>query len=360
MHEKSRVLILLATIPARRASVTRLLNEFVMQTRHPDGIVLVLDGYGDAQAPESPFHVVATHRTNELSGAGNRWRAVKDLLPEDIVICIDDDTMLGKASDLVRNLAFMVDSKDSAAAIMGQDLEGKMAYPGTRVQRSNIICAAACGLAVKAKHLIGVEDFAAQVHAAGGPDCLGVLGDDEALVSAFLWRNRIPIAHVLAGPITAAPGTRESSQTLARLKKHENFDVQRQLIRKVTGWPWREPKIPAMHHHLLDPRAHLRGQPIANERPAHQGGHMLRASTTNTPAPGIINTMPQGPRRIMPTVTAPPQAPLPASPASPLHNTLPKPGRVPMPAGMTQSPPAIQDASPLTRNTMPYVRAPRR
>lgn len=348
MTEKSRVLILLATIPARRGSVARLLNELVMQSKHPDGIVLVLDGYGDTMpAPESPFEVVATHRTNELSGAGNRWRAVKGLPPEDVIICIDDDTMLGKCPELVRNLAFMVQAKDSAAAIMGQDIAGKMAYPGTMVQRCDIICAAACGFAMKVKHLEGIEDYAAKVHAAGGPDCLGVLGDDEALVSAFMWSKRIPIAHVLSGGITAAPGTRESSQTLARLKRHENFDVQRQLIRRVTGWPWKEVKLPAMHHQLVDPRA---------QHNIQHGGHhpaaMLQASSTATHVPKTANTMPQ--HRSIPM----PRDPMPAQGAQ-VQNTLPRPTRIPMLGGQ-QGPPPITDANPVTRNTMPYIRSPRR
>jgi hypothetical protein len=41
-------LALIATIPPRRASCERLLGELTQQTLPPAGVILCLDGYGDA------------------------------------------------------------------------------------------------------------------------------------------------------------------------------------------------------------------------------------------------------------------------------------------------------------------------
>ena len=230
-----RVVVLIATIPARRNSCERLLNELSKQSRPPDGVVLVLDGYGTLAAPASPLPVFIEARTDALTGAGSRWRAALDLPAEDIVICLDDDIMLLEAHRLVQKLVEAVEKGGGAAAVMGRASDGKAAPPG-RFSRGNLIYAAGCGLTVRAKHLVALQEFSAEVQSKGGPNALGLLGDDDALVSAFLWKSGVPILHAAAGNIYAAPGMRTTSQTAARAK--ESPDAQKVAIKKATGWPW--------------------------------------------------------------------------------------------------------------------------
>lgn len=247
-QQKSRVLVLLATIPARQQSCNRLLKELLVQKRVPDGIILVLDGYAALPGPTVPpgLSVVAEHRFAEARGAGARWQTLLKIPPEDIVVCLDDDTMLVEAPLFIKRLVETVEKHGGAAAAMGRGVDNKPAPPDRRFSRGELIHGAGMGLTVRAKYLRGLVQFAADVKAAGGPDCLAKLGDDDALVSAYLWKQGIKIHHAATGNVFAAPGTRTSSQTTARRAKHENLDAQKLALQKTVGWPWAlKPSHPA-------------------------------------------------------------------------------------------------------------------
>lgn len=241
---KIRVVALVATIPARKLSCERLLGELSRQSRRPDGVVLVLDGYNEtAPPPACPLPVLATHRSAQPVGAGSRWRAARDLLPEDIVICVDDDIMLVDAPKFVASLVAAVETGGGAAAAMGRTFDGRFAPPGA-VSRGDLVHGLGCGLAMRAKHLAGLQELAASVRKAGGPDALGLRGDDDALVSTHLWKSKVRILHATTGNIYAAPGTQASAirGAKAQAKMHpslrEHPDAQKQMIKKITGWPW--------------------------------------------------------------------------------------------------------------------------
>lgn len=230
------LLALIASIPPRRPSCERLLSEIAKQSRVPDGVILALDGYGDLSAPSCPLPV-RIYRTPALSGGpGHKWRVVADCDPRDILINIDDDTMLCEAPDLVRVLVEVVE-RGGAAAAMGRLPDGRRAAPGP-VSRGRLLYGCGCGLAVRAGHLEGLQELAAQVRAAGGPDALGPCGDDDALVSAHLWRRGVPIWHAATGNLYSAPGTERFSQTRARLARGEDLQDQKRAIAQITGWPW--------------------------------------------------------------------------------------------------------------------------
>lgn len=238
MSDTPRVIVLVATIPARRRTCERLLAELAKQSRVPDGVVLVLDGYGDEMpAPACPLLILAEVRTAEMSGAGNRWRCVTDFAPDDVIICLDDDTMLCEAPTLVAALTMAVVASGGASAAMGFSANGKSAPPGVH-SRGDLIYAAGCGLTVRCKHLDGLEAFAKAVVAEGGPDALGVHGDDDALVSAYLWKRGVNIRHAATGNIFPAPNTRTTSQTEAKAKQQIDSNAQKLAIKKITGWPW--------------------------------------------------------------------------------------------------------------------------
>ena len=124
----SRILALVPTIPPRRRSVTRLLAELAQQSRPPDGVLLCLDGYGEAPAPPCPLPVVQL-RTPALSGPGAKWRVVRELrqtgpdppldidclAPDDILVCVDDDAMLCEAPHFLRELVAVLLQPSRAA-----------------------------------------------------------------------------------------------------------------------------------------------------------------------------------------------------------------------------------------------------
>lgn len=238
----SRVLILIATITPRRHSCERLLSELTRQTRQPNGVVLCLDGYGqDLPEPVCPLPIIATSRTPQLSGAGNRWLTVPYLPPDDIVINLDDDCYTRKAPNLVRELVAGVEEHGVAAAF-GRTPDGKRAPPGNH-SRGFLIYAGGCGLAVRAGLLQDLGVFRTEIQDKAGFDALGLRGDDDALVSAFLWRKGIRIKHAPTGVINAVAGTGASSQTRDKLARGEDLSWQKRAIAKVTGWPWPGSKV---------------------------------------------------------------------------------------------------------------------
>jgi hypothetical protein len=179
---------------------------------------------------------VAVHRTAQLLGPGQRWSAVRGLPPEDIVVNLDDDVFTRRAPDLIKALVDGV-QEGGAAGAFGRTPDGKRAPPGN-FSRGDLIFAGACGLAVRAGYLEGLQDLAHQVQLAYGFNALGPCGDDDGLIAALLWKKGIAIRHAATGVINAAAGTQRSSQTKARLALGEPLDAQKKAIARLTGWPW--------------------------------------------------------------------------------------------------------------------------
>jgi hypothetical protein len=236
----SRVIALIATIPPRRRSVERLLSELTAQTRVPDAVVLVLDGYPEAETvPQCPLPLERVYRSAKALGPGARWRAAKDMNPTDIIVNFDDDIMLIKAPRCVAALVAAVEGNQRAvAAAMGRNFAGKPAPPGDWAG-GDLLYAAGCGLTLRAGALEGLQAFADKVKAEGGPDALGFRGDDDALVSAFLWKNNVRMVHAATGNIFPAPNTRSSSFTADVMARGLALDAQKKEIARLTGWPWR-------------------------------------------------------------------------------------------------------------------------
>lgn len=242
----SRVIVLIATIPPRKRSCERLLEELTQQSRVPDGVILVCDNYGATPAPACPLPLLATSSTSNPTGGGCRWRAAEALVldeytppdPDDIIVCLDDDIMLLKAPRCIEALVEAVEQGGGAAAAMGRVVDGGGQAPPQLASCGDLIYGAGCGLTVRAKHLIGVGQFARDVVAAGGPDMLGLRGDDDALVSAWLWKSGVRIAHAATGNIFPAPNTQDSSYTQALIAGKVDFDAQKRQLKKITGWPW--------------------------------------------------------------------------------------------------------------------------
>lgn len=231
------VLALIATIPARRRSCERLLDELTRQTRVPDGVILVLDGYsGDDLRCALP--VAAKQQNNVKSGAGQRWLFAAKLPADDIIVCLDDDIRIAQSPNCIKALVEAVESGGGAAAAMGFDSVEYKRAPPMDFSRGDLIYAAGCGLALRPRHLAGLGAFADEVKAAGGPDALGLLGDDDALVSAYLWKTGVRVVHAATGNIFPAPNTQSSSQTFAKQARRVDPNAQKIAIGRITGWPF--------------------------------------------------------------------------------------------------------------------------
>lgn len=236
----TRVLALVATIPKRRALCERLLGELARQSRPPDAVLLRLDGYGvDEPAPQSMLYVYGVSRSAVAEGPGARWlfAAEAGLDPEDIVVCVDDDAMLIEAPEFVAGLVMAVERGGGAAGAMGRDTEGKPAPPGA-YSRGRLIHAAGLGLTVRARHLAGLREFAEKLVEKDGPNLFSPLGDDDAIVSAYLWKTGVNIEHAVTGNVFEVPAGKASAQSVARGRAGEVMHAQKMAIRRLTGWPF--------------------------------------------------------------------------------------------------------------------------
>lgn len=236
----TRVVVLIASIPARRAFCEGLLGDLTRQTRPPDVVLLRLDGYGsDVPAPRSPFPVFAIERSEKQEGPGMRWLFAQSagLDRDDIVVCIDDDANLLEAPEFVAGLVMAVERDGGAAGAMGTDLEGKGAPPGP-YSRGLLIHAAGLGLTVRVKHLEGLRMFAEWLVQNNAPNLFSPLGDDDAIVSAHLWTTGVPITHAVTGNVFELPAAKASAQSVARGRSGEKLHAQKMAIRRVTGWPF--------------------------------------------------------------------------------------------------------------------------
>ena len=230
----SIVHLLIATTPWRRQFFRMILSCLPEQTRKPDLVHLVLDGYGeDPSAPcMLPFR---EWRTPKTSGPGGRWRVAKELPPETILVVLDDDMALMFAPNAIKSLVDVVE-QGHAASYFGITVTGRLANIPTD---EDLICGVASAFAMRAGDLEGLDELAVKMKEASGYDMLGDCGDDEALVSANLWRRGVKIKHVLMSELSTLPGTQgDQCQAQKRVATKEPYWGQRKEIARVTGWPW--------------------------------------------------------------------------------------------------------------------------
>jgi len=231
--------LLIATIPERRVAVNRILPTIPQQTLKPEQICLVLDGYGDSPSPPVPPLPVREWRTAQPSGPGARWRVVKELPANTTVINVDDDMIIFREPGLFERLTKIVEG-GCAAATTGITVTGKVVTSDPRdvESKEDLICGVASVMSFRAGWLSGLDDMAEVVRTRCGFDPLGDCGDDEALVSACLWRHGIRMKHAFSPGLLMSTDVQNESQSRRR---HDRGDVgfeQRRKISHVTGWPW--------------------------------------------------------------------------------------------------------------------------
>lgn len=228
--------VLLATVPSRWAAASRLLVEVAAQSVLPDVLHLVLDGY--AYGVPIPWYgtlPVREHRTAIPTGPGGRWRVLADVPPEATLVVLDDDQEV-HGRDVAEGLVAAVAS-GGAAAHFGTDPSG---WGAVHPAGTPLLSMGAACMAIRAADLAGLGGTLAEIREKCGFDPFGNGGDDEAVVSAHLWRQGTPMR--ATGPIAVreALGTQAGSQFERRRAASGGRSVfwQREEIRRVTGWPW--------------------------------------------------------------------------------------------------------------------------
>lgn len=238
--------LLIATVLRRRTSVEALLRAVAGQTVVPNLVHLVLDRYkyaGAAEfaAPECPTSLaVIEYRMPTTGGPGGRWRAARGMPVDEILVNLDDDMVLD-APDVIEALVEGTHKTGGVVSHLGVYPSG---WSGVAPAGSPLIALAAGAMACRAGDLAGLEATRAEVLEKCGFDPFGPLGDDDALVSAHLWRRGIPIRATGPLAIYEAPAAQDGSQFQLRreesLRNGRPLFWQRKEIARVTGWPWVE------------------------------------------------------------------------------------------------------------------------
>ena len=228
--------LLVATILSRRASCERLLATLSKQTLVSDMMHLVLDGYVDASAPlYSPFFNVVEYRTATPLGPGGRWRVLK-FLPQDAILVVLDDDQILLESDVIERLVRFVEH-GGAAAGMGTNLGG---WGGAHPAGTPLISVGAATMALRVEDVFDLDVTLEEIRSKCNFDPFADGGDDDAVVSAHLWRKGVPMR--AAGLLGVA--TDEQAQVGSQFEKRKaaggkrSLFWQREEIRRVTGWPW--------------------------------------------------------------------------------------------------------------------------
>lgn len=230
--------LLIASVPARRASLERLLVGVAAQTAVPKTVHLFLDGYANEPRPAVPEALhVEVYVTEKLSGPGARWDVLGGTCSEaDVLVVLDDDQQL-MSSAAIERLALGVTPAAFAAAQGGTDVAG---WGGMHPAGTELVAMGAAAMAVCPRDLDGLHATRAEVREKCDFNPFGDGGDDEAVIALHLWRRHVKMQATGEIGIIEAPGTQTGSQFERRqmMRGHRSLFWQREAIRRVSGWPW--------------------------------------------------------------------------------------------------------------------------
>lgn len=246
-------LVVIASVSWRLENLVKLLRCITEQTRRPEFLLIILDGY--SRLDEAEFDRVVTHSitfpgmasmavTNRpRRGPGDRWvRATRmlatgDVPPDTIVSSIDDDfliepTYLETSYNLVANahvptaIGWLGETPDFIRWSSPQQTETKCISLGAGL------------LTCRLRDLAGIAEFPEAARYFTPP------GDDEALVSYWLWKNDVRL--IRPAGVAAAKSVDalqyDDRASFIGMGEHRHC-VLRMNLKKNHGWstyrlPW--------------------------------------------------------------------------------------------------------------------------
>lgn len=234
------IIVVIGSVPWREENLRGLCQDFCAQTMLPGMVHLVLDGYSmrahdglrhwlDDLSMEWPMFSTTRHETPQ--GPGGRWRYLAKLatMPDErrVAVIIDDDFRVGP------------DYVEKTVAGFTSDDVGMVAWSGTSwdthskygIEETDLWCAAAGMSAVRVSAMAGIESYP------GVDAYFGVGGDDEALVSYWMWQQKLRVVR----PPEPAPDVRSiDAYQFDRRAAHRNHNhrhyIQRIQLLQRHGW----------------------------------------------------------------------------------------------------------------------------
>lgn len=227
--------VLVGSVPWRRASLNRLIRNIAVQTSLPAVVHLVLDG---PDVPNAVLDVLPlTSRGVKVDireqpvcqGAGSRWAVLDSLADTDIVCNLDDDVGLASNYYLAEHYAALRGC--DAVCVGGYTPTGQffMCTHAGVSYNGPINCLQAGAFSLRVRCLRGLRAMPM------ADEMLGVLGDDEGLIAAHLWKTGVVVRRVNTPVGFDSSAGDPRSQFLTR---PERITMFRRRLRHLTGWPW--------------------------------------------------------------------------------------------------------------------------
>lgn len=194
-------LVVISSVEWRKENFIKLVKSLAQQTRQPEHVLIVLDGYSEAamaeagaavdRPPEGTTGHVRWNAGDRRRGAGWRWTLALELLlersvPEDTVVSVVDDDFLLMPDYLRVCHARVAPAPNIAIGWLG---ETPSFIPWTSPMSKDTVCISlgAGLLTCHLRHLRGIDQFVERDLYFTPP------GDDEALVSFWLWKNGVKL-----------------------------------------------------------------------------------------------------------------------------------------------------------------------
>lgn len=184
----SRIIALVPSVPSRADNLLTLLESLHDQTLKPSSIVVFLNGY-----PFAPVAVAKLATVVEWSGdprgPGIRWRYADALstskrLQHSIVVSLDDDLAI-EPTYIEQSVNALYNTDAALVSWTGHATPRRYLDLGD-TKHDTTLWAAGTGTATMwLKHATGLTSHQ------WADECLGVAGDEEALLSLWLWQQKL-------------------------------------------------------------------------------------------------------------------------------------------------------------------------
>lgn len=230
-----QVIVLIPAIPARRENLIALLEDLRAQTRVPDRVVMFLNGWS-AIDPAITAAVDAfpcateLHWSTTACGPGIRWRYLSTHAwgMEDVAVTLDDDFRI-ESDFIARTVAALTPDVDMVA------------WTGHRTARRYLdleTTHAPCALwiggtgaaAVWIRAVLGIHTHPL------AETCLGIYGDEEMLVSLYIWEGHGRIQRPAGRPPIRHVPALQYAETASHKLHGDAWRQRRQRVIAEYGW----------------------------------------------------------------------------------------------------------------------------
>jgi hypothetical protein len=228
-----KVIALVPSVPKRADNLLAILEALRDQTLRPSSIVVFLNGYPFVpRALQSLATIIEW--SSEPRGPGIRW-AYADILgrekrqKESIVVSLDDDFMIEptyieqSVEALIRTGAAMVSWTGHHTPRRYLDL--------APIEKDVSLWAAGTGTATLwMRHVAGMTNH----HWAN--ECLGIAGDEEALLSLWLWQHQLQMVRPAGAPALHHIDALQYADDASHLVHGPTWAARRQVMIEQYGW----------------------------------------------------------------------------------------------------------------------------